>query len=82
MLDPSTPEEEEEKVKARLDLCDLKSGLTVVSSAGPASCLHLGQEALHRILEGDVFKDVQKGRTWGYFQWVKCRATIFTINGC
>merc|ERR1712047_153486 len=32
-----------------LDLCDLKSGLTVVSSAGPASCLHLGQEALHRI---------------------------------
>merc|ERR1719494_300315 len=32
-----------------LDLCDLKSGLTIVSSAGPASCLHLGQEALHRI---------------------------------
>merc|ERR1712107_221454 len=36
-------------VKARLDLCDLKRGLTVVSGAGPASCLHLGQEALHRI---------------------------------
>merc|ERR1712107_469709 len=36
-------------VKARLDLCDLKGGLTVVSGAGPASCLHLGQEALHRI---------------------------------
>merc|ERR1712107_363875 len=35
--------------KARLDLCDLKRGLTVVSGAGPASCLHLGQEALHRI---------------------------------
>merc|ERR1712107_372981 len=36
-------------VRARLDLCDLKSGLTIVSGAGPASCLHLGQEALHRI---------------------------------
>merc|ERR1712107_75001 len=36
-------------VRARLDLCDLKRGLTIVSGAGPASCLHLGQEALHRI---------------------------------
>ena len=60
-------EEEEELVKARLDLSDLKSGLTIVSSAGPASCLHLGQEALHRILEGDVFKDVRKGRTGDIF---------------